>query len=296
MKLRHYPFVLFIALAASGLAIPASAQSPTVRADSIASSIGLSLGESTNLLAKDHECVGHVIRCGQTVSDSLTTHDCLDDGGFFFDAYFFTGQNGQTVTVTQNSAVIDSYLLLFDPEADLYAFNDNGGSGTNARMLATLDETSPEWVILPSSSDPGETGPYTLSLQCSGDNPPPPPPPPPPNCPTGFFGDSGYPDFCFKVTIGEPGNTRAGVREADCQPETVCVSGAVPGRSELFLRIIGPRPNGFLWPTIVRFTPSRVVVDIQQRSTMQVNTYTLDAVPPGTDELPGLQDRAGFLP
>jgi hypothetical protein len=87
-----------------------------------------------------------------------------------------------------------------------------------------------------------------------------------------------------------------GIREASCQPETVCVSGAVPGRSEVFLRILGPRPNGFLWPTIVRFTPSRLVVDIRQVSNSQTNTYTLAAIPAGVDDLSGLQDRMGFLP
>jgi hypothetical protein len=78
--------------------------------------------------------------------------------------------------------------------------------------------------------------------------------------------------------------------------DTVCVSGALPGRSEAFLRILGPRPNGFLWPTIVRFTPSRVVVDMHQLSSDQTNRYTLEAVPTGVDDLSGLQDRTGFLP
>ena len=68
------------------------------------------------------------------------------------------------------------------------------------------------------------------------------------------------------------------------------------GRSEVFVRIIGPRPNGFLWPTIVRFTPSRVMVEIQQLSTGTTNTYELPAVSPDSDELSGFQDRTGFLP
>ncbi|HUF79422.1 MAG TPA: hypothetical protein VMR44_10955, partial [Thermoanaerobaculia bacterium] len=70
----------------------------------------------------------------------------------------------------------------------------------------------------------------------------------------------------------------------------------LPGRSEVFLRILGPRPNGFLWPTIVRFTPSRVVVDMHQLSSGDTNSYNLPAVPPGLDDLSGLQDRTGFLP
>ncbi len=121
-------------------------------------------------------------------------------------------------------------------------------------------------------------------------------PAPASGCPGGFFTDSEYPDFCFRVRFGDPGALRPGNSEASCLPETACVSGALPGRSELFVRIIGPRPNGFLWPTIVRFTPSRVVIDIHQRSTDQTNQYVLPAVPPGVDELSGLQDRTGFLP
>ncbi len=111
-----------------------------------------------------------------------------------------------------------------------------------------------------------------------------------------FFTDPEYPDFRFRVNLGDPGAVIVGAHEAECQPDTVCVSGALPGRSELFLRILGPRPNGYLWPTLVRFTPSRVAVEIEQLSTGERQVYVLDAVPPGTDDLPGLQDRMGFLP
>lgn len=112
----------------------------------------------------------------------------------------------------------------------------------------------------------------------------------------GFFRDPQYPDFEFRVQIGPAGDAITGTREAVCQPDTVCVSGALPGRSELFLRILGPRPNGFLWPTIVRFTPSRVVVDVKQLSTGKTNRYILPAVGPSEDDLGGLQDRTGFSP
>lgn len=105
-----------------------------------------------------------------------------------------------------------------------------------------------------------------------------------------------YPDFRFQVRITAGGSVFEGREEADCQPETVCVSGALPGRSEAFLRIVGPRPNGYLWPTIVRFTPSRVEVWIEQTATGERRHYRLEAVAPGGEDLPGLQDRRGFLP
>lgn len=114
----------------------------------------------------------------------------------------------------------------------------------------------------------------------------------------GWITDPQYPDFRFRVTITPNEESPIqGRKEPSCQPEVVCVSGALPGRSEVFLRIIGPRPNGFLWPTIVRFTPSRVDVEIEQLSTGHSREYVLDTVPPGdVTDLSGLQDREGFVP
>jgi plastocyanin len=112
----------------------------------------------------------------------------------------------------------------------------------------------------------------------------------------GFLTTPAFPDFRFRVRIFQGDQSILGRKETACLPETLCVSGAVAGRSEVFLRVVGPRPNGFLWPTIVRFTPSRVVVEIQQISTGSLKNYDLAAVPADSQVLPGLQDRMGFLP
>ncbi len=120
--------------------------------------------------------------------------------------------------------------------------------------------------------------------------------------PAGSGGGGGYlttpaiPNFRFMVRIFNTTTPIAGAMESDCIPDTLCVSGAVPGRSEVFVRIVGPRPNGYLWPTLVRFTPSRVEVDVQQISTGITKTYVLPAIPDNSDDLSGLQDRTGFLP
>lgn len=105
------------------------------------------------------------------------------------------------------------------------------------------------------------------------------------------------PGFRFKVRITPPGAAPApGTQVADCVPETVCVAGALPNRTETFLRVIGPRPNGYLWPQIIRFTVSQVEVWVEQLSSEQINYYLLPALPASTDELSGLVDRTGFLP
>jgi len=104
-----------------------------------------------------------------------------------------------------------------------------------------------------------------------------------------------FPGFRFWVRIvpsdGQPVPTR---RESACLPETLCVSGAVPGRSEVFVRIVGPKANGYLWPTMVKLTTSAVDVWIQRTATGRLRHYHLDGAAPGHDVLPGLFDREGF--
>lgn len=104
------------------------------------------------------------------------------------------------------------------------------------------------------------------------------------------------PKFRFKVRITSGAQQIAGSQETDCVPETLCVSGAVHGRSEVFVRIIGPRPNGFLWPNIVKFTVSQVEVWIEETATGQLRYYKLPAQSPADTSLPGLVDREGFQP
>lgn len=111
-----------------------------------------------------------------------------------------------------------------------------------------------------------------------------------------YLTSNDIPDFRFKVRITAGDQAFTGRQELDCIPETLCVGGALPGRSELFLRIIGPRPNGFLWTNIVRFTPSRVEVWAERISSGTVNYYDLPALPRADTELTGLVDKQAFMP
>jgi photosystem II stability/assembly factor-like uncharacterized protein len=109
--------------------------------------------------------------------------------------------------------------------------------------------------------------------------------------------DPALPGFRVKARIDQGGGASiSGTKEPVCIPETVCLSGALPGRSELFVRVVGPKPNGFLWPTLVKFSTSRIEVWVQQLGTGELRYYELRGASPGFDELPGLFDRFGFLP
>ena len=327
-------------------------------------------------------CNVQTISCGQTVSGSLSNQDCVLNDGSFVDYYEFPGTIGQSITATMRSNSVNSYLALLDPDDEDVQENNNGAGGNDARISFQLDRNG-NWAVAAGSFSPNETGPYTLTLTCSGQQANTPAAPTnlqatavssteidltwqdnsnnetgfivealingsfqqigtvngnvtaaqivnltpqtsytfrirarnasgtsaPSNqvtatTPAGGGGGGGgdfltsaaFPNFRFRVRIFNTATPLAGHKESDCIPETLCVSGAIAGRSEVFIRIIGPRPNGYLWPTIVRFTPSRVEVDIQQISTGITKTYVLPAVPPESDELSGLQDRTGFLP
>lgn len=105
------------------------------------------------------------------------------------------------------------------------------------------------------------------------------------------------PGFEFQVEITPPASpVVTGAKEDQCIVEALCVSGALAGRPEVFVKIIGPRPNGFLWVQISRFTPSQVEVWVRQVSTGEVNYYLLDPVDPASDDVSGLQDRDAFTP
>jgi hypothetical protein len=103
------------------------------------------------------------------------------------------------------------------------------------------------------------------------------------------------PGFRFRVRIGSGVAARPG-RGEPCLADTLCASGALAGRPEVFLRVTGPRPNGRLWPLLARLTSSRVEVDIEQLSTGAVRSYVLPVVGPDSDSLDGLLDREGFAP
>lgn len=114
---------------------------------------------------------------------------------------------------------------------------------------------------------------------------------------TGWFTSSTFPGYRFRVVFSlGGGSTISGTKEAQCLPETVCVSGSIPGRSELFIRIVGPKPNGYMWPTLVKFSTSQIDVWIEQTATSVMRHYTLEGASPGSDDLSGMFDRTGFLP
>lgn len=104
---------------------------------------------------------------------------------------------------------------------------------------------------------------------------------------------SQYSNFRFWVRISD---TRIGTPTDACLPETLCVAGAIPTRAEVFVRIVGPKPDGHLWPNVVKFNTTKTEVWIQQISTDRTKYYLLPALAQDSATLPGLVDKEGFIP
>jgi hypothetical protein len=119
--------------------------------------------------------------------------------------------------------------------------------------------------------------------------------PPPPAGP--WLTTSELPGFQVKARFAISGGI-AGQSVTPCIGETLCIAGAVPDRAELFVRVVGPKPNGKLWPTLVKFSTSRIEVWIEQTGSGVIRYYELPAVTPGEQllRLDGLADKLGFDP
>ncbi|HKH46967.1 MAG TPA: hypothetical protein VKM72_20105 [Thermoanaerobaculia bacterium] len=229
-----------------------------------------------------HHCFPEPLFCGETRQASLDATECFLDEESWADFYTFTGPAGREVTITLSSDSIVPSLFLFSPQPELVVEEDSVGD--TATIHHTL-ESGGLWRIGATTVGPRDTGQYTITLECST------PVPPAGN----WLTTPEIPGFRFKVRITAQ-NAIAGTKTADCIEDTLCVSGALPGRAEVFLRVIGPRPNGYLWPTVVKLTTSQVEVWIEQVATGQVRYYFLPGAGPTSSELPGFFDRNGFLP
>ncbi|MEM1056936.1 MAG: DUF4344 domain-containing metallopeptidase [Bacteroidota bacterium] len=104
---------------------------------------------------------------GETVTGELTSDDpVMSADNTHFDLYTFEGTAGEEVEISLSSDDFDTYLLLrraFGGELENVAEDDDGGTGINSRIRATLDRSG-TYVIGANTYTAGATGRYTLTL------------------------------------------------------------------------------------------------------------------------------------
>ena len=104
------------------------------------------------------------------------------------------------------------------------------------------------------------------------------------------------PNLRSTVVVTNSTEQIVGTPTPTCVAESVCFAGALPDRPEIAIRIVGPKPNGRLWPTLVRWSTLRLEVWVEDRQSSQLRYYCLPAIQPGNDSLSGLVDRNGITP
>jgi 3'-phosphoadenosine 5'-phosphosulfate sulfotransferase len=115
------------------------------------------------------------IAFGQTVEGELTNSDATDDDGRRYDAFVFSGTEGQRIQAVMRSGDFDAYLQLGENGekfSEIASDDDGLGQGTDARLIFTLPETG-EYVLRARSWSRDAKGLYALELQDLGGEPSP---------------------------------------------------------------------------------------------------------------------------
>ncbi len=112
---------------------------------------------------------------GQTVEGEIADDDPQGDGGKRYDAYVFSGVEGQRIQVIMRSGDLDAYLEIGAPGDDFSALasDDDGlAEGTDSRLTFTLPETG-DYVVRAQPLDPAGRGLYALEVLDRGPEPKP---------------------------------------------------------------------------------------------------------------------------
>ncbi|HEX8392911.1 MAG TPA: DUF4344 domain-containing metallopeptidase [Longimicrobium sp.] len=143
------------------VSVQAGGAPPVVPGPVVATPVATGRGRTAN---------GGPIRAGETVTGTLAASDNKLQDGSFFDLYTYRGTPGERITVTMESADFDAYLSggtirggSITPEAS----DDDGGGGTNARMVAVVGSGG-EFGIRANSVAAASTGGYTLRVESAG--------------------------------------------------------------------------------------------------------------------------------
>jgi hypothetical protein len=107
-------------------------------------------------------CAQPWIMPGLTTTQQLTTNDsCVRAYSDRFRIYL---RAGQTITVAQNSAAFDAFLVLWAPNGSYVAVDDDSGEGLNSLLTYTAPAAG-AYTIEALSFGSGSTGAYTLIVQ-----------------------------------------------------------------------------------------------------------------------------------
>jgi hypothetical protein len=108
-------------------------------------------------------CIIEPLEVGVTVSGSLADTDCPQETWWYADPYEFNPTSAVTLQIDLTSTDFDAFLYVTDANLRFVAFDDDGGTGSDAQVVHTFPPGS--YIVWASSSLDFETGDYELSVQ-----------------------------------------------------------------------------------------------------------------------------------
>ena len=106
------------------------------------------------------------LNMGATVNGNLTYTACQYPDQTFADVYAFTLDNDNTVDLQMASSNFDAYLVLLDAKGNVVDEDDNGGGGTNARIVSPL-AAGTYFVVAKPAGSYLDHGSYSLSAKAA---------------------------------------------------------------------------------------------------------------------------------
>ena len=102
---------------------------------------------------------------GRTFSGGLSLSDAVWDNGSHYDVWSLTARAaGQRVAIDMESDDVDAYLRVLRHDGTVIATDDDGGSGSNARLEFQAPYAGDNLVVV-TSYEAGETGSYRVRVR-----------------------------------------------------------------------------------------------------------------------------------
>ncbi len=120
-------------------------------------------GSATVQVTQDPCAVVRPIPFGQTIAGTLSAADCKLGDNTVTQAFEFTLTAPTKVEILMTSTAVDAYLFLTDATLKVIEEDDDGGAGTNARILRTLP--AGRYVVLANTYDANSFGAYQLAVR-----------------------------------------------------------------------------------------------------------------------------------
>ncbi|MFQ5703485.1 MAG: hypothetical protein ACE5HT_05615 [Gemmatimonadales bacterium] len=108
---------------------------------------------------------------GETLQSFLTVNDDSLQNGYYYKAFVFSGEEGDSLSLTLSSIDFNVNLLLADSSDTIIEDDDNSGGACNAHLQYELPTTG-RYIVYATSTTPHQTGQFNISLATGHTDPP----------------------------------------------------------------------------------------------------------------------------